>query len=493
MLFVISCKRTAFLNSKETDECGHSHMDIYKSHVIEIDPLGELSERRIGAVIPDTKKRAVYSKTEHFQDILKGIDEHLRNGNRKILLFAHGGLNSPNASFERAIKNTCDIKRDAIYPVFINWHSGPFSSYGQQLMRVRRGVEYRRFFNVFFPVFFFSDVIEGVGRSLESSTNNWLSNFNTLTDYESKGPRLLRTRPNCKAIQSVLEKRMLESPSNSIQSEIGPDSRSRHGRMLRGTWMIAVTGTRIVGTPLWDGLGTPAWVNMKRRAHALIYPPSVFDIRDIRSDEPEVERNLDGGKQGVVADFIVELIKLLKNHQDKDYEITLMGHSMGAIVANDILLYFPDLNVTNIVHMAAASSVVDCANSVYPYMMKQKSTRFYNLTLHPISENREHMVSKTELFLPRGSLLSHIDCMFEETASFSDRTSGRWENYIQCTQMIPEDIRQRVTIKAFEATSAQRPSPKGVQYDDSNYYFKPQNHGQFDDGRYWSESFWRVR
>src|SRR4029077_12548648 len=112
-----------------------------------------------------------------------------------------------------------------------------------------------------------------------------------------------------------------------------------------------------------------------------------------------------------------------EQRKGKSYSITLVGHSMGAIVSNEMIKRHPELSFDRIVYLAAACSVRDCQDSVVPYMLAQKAknhpVQFYNLSLHPIAEVSEALggdpgpvslggLGKTAagvILVPRGSLL----------------------------------------------------------------------------------------
>jgi pimeloyl-ACP methyl ester carboxylesterase len=60
---------------------------------------------------------------------------------------------------------------------------------------------------------------------------------------------------------------------------------------------------------------------------------------------------------GAAYQFFDRLDRFLKMHPD--YYVDVIGHSMGAIVANEALRNFPDLRIRNLVYMAAACSIRD--------------------------------------------------------------------------------------------------------------------------------------
>jgi pimeloyl-ACP methyl ester carboxylesterase len=109
--------------------------------------------------------------------------------------------------------------------------------------------------------------------------------------------------------------------------------------------------------------------------------------------------------------------------------ITLIGHSMGAIVVNEILQNFPQLPYRSIVFMGAAASVRETLAALdrVARARERDDLRFYNLSLHQDAEANEvgyfGMVSK-------GSLLEWVDRMYTTPATFADRTVGKWINVV---------------------------------------------------------------
>jgi pimeloyl-ACP methyl ester carboxylesterase len=155
--------------------------------------------------------------------------------------------------------------------------------------------------------------------------------------------------------------------------------------------------------------------------------------------------------------------------------VTLIGHSMGTIVLNEMLSSYPELRVTNIVYMAAACSVRDFLHSVIPYMHRNSSVRFFNLTLHPKADAREKNLAG---FAPGGSLLEYLDNYLTAPRTELERTLGKWDNALRTYYIIPERLRDRVFIKGFA--------------DDDRAKAKPRKHGEFNDVdvSFWKEGFW---
>lgn len=73
----------------------------------------------------------------------------------------------------------------------------------------------------------------------------------------------------------------------------------------------------------------------------------------------------------------------------RDLRITMIGHSMGTIVVNELLQLFPALPWETLVYMAGAASVRDTARATTPLLEQNGGcTRLYGLMLHPANEAR---------------------------------------------------------------------------------------------------------
>jgi hypothetical protein len=92
------------------------------------------------------------------------------------------------------------------------------------------------------------------------------------------------------------------------------------------------------------------------------------------------------------------------------------------------------------------------------------------LTLHPIAEADEVVA----VDLPsRGSLLEWIDQWFEAPDHPLDRRLGKWNNAIGALHVFAP-VLPRVALKGFGVSGCS----------------KPQEHGDFNDCKFWQKSFW---
>jgi pimeloyl-ACP methyl ester carboxylesterase len=174
-------------------------------------------------------------------------------------------------------------------------------------------------------------------------------------------------------------------------------------------------------------------------------------------------------KSGALSEFLTRL-QVFIAAESLPVELTLIGHSMGAIVVNKIVKRYPELPYAKIVHMASADSTRNLMETIVPYLQKHH-TQFYSLSLHPKNEDRE---VSTYGLTPSGSLLVWIDNMFTTPETVLDRRSGRWNNMERVIRMIPRDALNRMHFKIFGIGNPE----------------EPQAHGQFDDYRFWSECYW---
>lgn len=78
-----------------------------------------------------------------------------------------------------------------------------------------------------------------------------------------------------------------------------------------------------------------------------------------------------------------------------------------------------------------------------PYLETHPDTEFYDLALYRTGEERERFEAP---FLPyvdpatRGSLLSWIDLFLSNPLTFSDRSLGKFANFVRAEQIFPEGV-----------------------------------------------------
>lgn len=167
-----------------------------------------------------------------------------------------------------------------------------------------------------------------------------------------------------------------------------------------------------------------------------------------------------------------------------DMKLTVIGHSMGTIVLDELIPIYHRLDYRNIVYMASAASIRDFRHSVVPLIEARPAVRFYNLSLHPMADARE--VAGYGV-VQSGSLLEWIDDMYEQPRTMMDRTLGKWRNVRLAKHVFPSAAQRRMIFKVFGF----RPE-EGVRGQPGYRPGDPVRHGEFNDTRmhYWLPEFW---
>ena len=125
--------------------------------------------------------------------------------------------------------------------------------------------------------------------------------------------------------------------------------------------------------------------------------------------------------------------------------ITLVGHSMGTMILNNVLEDYTDLSFDRIVYLAAAASIDDVRAAVLPYLRNHRETKFWGFSL---SETREALEWDYLDMFDRGTLLVWIDHYFQRVNAPGDRVFGRGKELRQYFE-IPEDLRARFFLVKF--------------------------------------------
>ena len=157
----------------------------------------------------------------------------------------------------------------------------------------------------------------------------------------------------------------------------------------------------------------------------------------------------------------------------------MIGHSMGAIVVNELLESFPHLPYQNVVYMGGAASIRDTQRAIKPVLLAAPGcTHFFNLSLHPMNEAREFQSAG---FAVSGSLLVWVDEMFERPKTLLDRTIGHWRNVRMVKRVFPPELQSQMLFRVFDRDAGDPPRRDN-----------PLDHGGFNNPgvRFWRSSFW---
>lgn len=380
---------------------------------------------------------------EHWQAMESALRKHAaeHSGQVNLLLYLHGGLNTERHSLQRVLDQYPRILSDAdMYPVFVNWRSGPIDSYGRHLTRIRQGKKSNSA-PWTSPIYLLSDLLGSVAYAPKS----WLDQGKHSWDS---------------TVQREPDRWGAYTGSIIYNIHYTGDA-DDYGDTSRGLLWIATSPAKIVTTPFTYTLSKPAWDIMMRRTGTMFEKPGEFHNRPTLI-APKQSRT------GALSLFLDRLIQF-QTESGIQLDITLVGHSMGAIICNKIVRIFPKLNITTIVHMASADSIQNLLVNTIRFMEDHPDAQFYGLFLSPKNEDRE---TSAWGLTPSGSLLTWIDNSFTSPATELDRRAGRWSNMRRTLHLIPETVRNRMHFKIFGQGTG------------------PQEHGEFDEFPYWQKSFY---
>lgn len=440
---------------------------------------------------PDAPPRSSYDA--YLDTMMAGLTKHVEDtGRKRVVVFIHGGLNTRAGTVARARALSPEIlgdtgsdalAADPAYPIFVNWRSSLTTSYGSHLLWVRQGgalfgngndwgdnawdaVQF-----LFAPVVLAADIVRGVLRlpmvtvhQLEEATE-WLGAGRSPEREDAD------RAAKCFVNRHLLGTEELALEAHAVKGERSSGVRLEEvGGVLR--WFILIP-IKIVTTTIVDIAGTGSWNMMKRRVGLLFEPEAA-------RDPGRAEREPYGLRRF--------LVRLAERQLELDLEIDLVGHSMGTIIANRILVESAregDLRVEedgeltllvprfdDVVYLGAACSVAEYENASFAYLHRNPETRVHHVVLHPDNEVGE--ATAWDL-APRGSLLTWIDDFLALPLTPADRAAGRSTNLLPALADTPVELRERISIRVL---------PWDVDG-------LPQSHGGFNDvSATWA--FWRA-
>lgn len=448
---------------------------------------------------------------------------------KKIMIFVHGGLNTQLQTIKRAEKLYNRIAKAGYYPLFINWRASFTASYLEQLWYIRQGEKKPVIGPATSLPAFGVDVARGIARAPLVWTAQRANDFKTApftSSLQPKDPDQIARELICKYEykneNECLEKfRFRKSPvcllfniapdtgernsenkspnpnGQTIAISVGDDLRDCGEMNMAFLMYVATLPSRLLTEPVVDTLGTGAWDNMVRQTRLLFNIDDEFTKKaseiagqGTNTGNPVRVANIprSGGLSIFLKRFSDKIQEDMKNGDTRPWGITLIGHSMGTIIVNQILRETMGLKlklpITNIVYMAAAASVRDFQDSVLPYLQEHEKAKFYNLTLHPVAEEREVYGQLGPVPLdpgPRGSLLVLIDNFLSKPLTYLDQTSGRYDNFVPAVHDIPEKLWPQIHVKTFSMGRSEKVMEEN-----------PQRHGDFTERfTFWVEDCWK--
>ena len=398
-----------------------------------------------------------YNYSNHVAEIIKSIR---KSGRTNILIFVFGGMNTLDATikksdvFVRDISDTSDY-----YPIMVNWESSLFDAYFEHLMWNRRGRKDIYFGPALSPFYLLADL----GRAITRLPINLVyQSIGIADDYD------FDIKNHSDTITSINKM--------NIRISHGTDYTPAYKKVLRGVIYSFGFPIRIITTPLIDAGGKSAWDIMLRRTRLALQKQR--DDVVLKDGTVKISFVPPNGSLSILMDALSDLYK-----EDNKYFFTLIGHSLGPVMLNELIRQYPDLPYRNIVYMGASCTIRDAGYALNPYMSNHTNTTFYNLCLHSNADKYDMMWFAV---LPRGSILEWIDTFLGDPLTSDDLTLGKWNNSLRVLYSISPEFRKHIVIKSF-----------GINDPQTNIILidEPQQHTDFSDPklRFWEPSFWQVK
>jgi len=425
---------------------------------------------RSEAESPELKTK--YDK--HIDNILCAIAQSEK---KEILIFVHGGLGSRKGSqrrvkvLERLIADEGQPHGDRVFPIFINWRASLKSTYTDSVFFLRQGKRQNRnpIYIAMSPFYFLADIGRGLVRApllwIQVIKNSW------------------RNLPDGLYKDSVRRK------MNQLNDD-GPDSTFWRNDTscppsLRGAAtkvpLVVTIPSKLALAPILSGVGTSAWIGMQRRTDTLFYNDDYYHRGFLKEPDAKEEES---HPEGYLAIFLDRLEQRLEEGSPcgkplpSDLSITLVGHSMGAIVINQILKLHGDLPIRRVVYMAAASSVRDYEEITIPYLESEESAEVFHLGLNMKADVSETNWKALDL-IPRGSLLVWLDDFLDDPRITPDRVAGYFRNLPKVADLDgQEEVAKRIHMKSYG-------------YGRCSAATDPQKHGHFSSRfKLWDPTCW---
>lgn len=422
-------------------------------------------------------------KRDRYDDYLSNLFEAMKhdapvvNGKKRLLIFIHGGLNTQVGTIERATNLHKSIEAAGYFPIFVNWQSSLVSSYLDHLLYIRKGQDMGVLGVPLAPFYLLADVARSVARAPVVWSFQFWNNIRSIpfitTQSETDATRIAADIKR-EGIIDLVE---------------GDDKRDTTEMILSGFSWLVTAPTKLLTALFIDAFGKSAWDIMLRRTDLLYHTDGEFSTESDVAKQAHVEK----GYQHVQADGGLSVFmrrlqdEIARNGGANAWDITLVGHSMGTIVLNRLIHDFGTspsgtMPFNRIAYMAAAATVKDYEDSIFPYLAKNRDAQFYHLTLHTRAEVRDRWEPIPYVDLPpRGSLLVWVDEFLANPGTLHDRTAGRVTNLTVALHNTPEELRHRIHVKEFNAGA-------NMQGTD------PQGHGQFSSPfTFWKQECWQPK
>jgi hypothetical protein len=439
----------------------------------------------------------------------------------RLLIYAHGGMVNHERGVRASERLAPAMLADGYEPLFLVWNSDLATAYGQELCCINTRAEATpspRFWLTIFRAF--SDVVAGWGNAPENYVNQFTRYKASVDDPEAHNPRYwlacdAEPPPNCLA-----RKRPDSGENSAANNVIFPPGKTDDQLNAMRPWQTLLGRPRFVvleparlATTLASGIGQKSWDNLVGRtqlAFGTDQEPTGIGCADATrrsaataasylEEEDNAVREGEPPPGGFAIVFDRLECELIARNLMGRVRITLVGHSMGALIANEIVSRYPELPYERIIYMAAATSIRDFRLTVAPVLAEHatgvchgspcQQIQFFSLMLHPLADAREIYYGGVA---PEGSLLEWIDEMFQGPRTGEDRMLGKWNNIRGMKGLFTDDLQRVMTFRIFPLDDSVKPSerdcatpPRGG---DKPPRCHPIRHGEMS-----QFSFWRDR
>jgi alpha/beta hydrolase fold len=430
----------------------------------------------------------------------------------EVIVYIHGGLNNINGAIAKSAMLADRLDMEGKFFIGICWNSNLMPTYDQHLLAVREGLHQKEKAIVTAPAMLLADIGGSVVRLPLNLIDFLYQDAYVLNPNAFTRTKLANAR--YKQITEAYKARLKTLQQLDVSKK--DDERSDFQIWFRdfGRWLITEP-IKASSTVFLDTLGVQPWKNMVRRTRTMFERESEFipdlDYKSadwLAKQQPEpvpTEQFIDQlnytGRKGAVWHFTDQLeANLIERDSKNQPRLTIIGHSMGAIVACEMLERFHRLAVDDVVLMAAACSIRDFKQKIIPFFQEQElradfaklaprqaklytpfiKTRLYNLCLNDTAEHIEPNPGQLDLS-QRGSLLTWIDTLYQSPESENDRTFGRWVNAVLSTDDIPSNLLGRIHIKSFGLDRPRNQgSPVYTEVESATKVIdEPTKHGEF--------------
>jgi pimeloyl-ACP methyl ester carboxylesterase len=345
----------------------------------------------------------------------------------RLLVFIHGGLNSYRSDFDRMVKlmqkdGLLEKRTSAYVPVFVNWDSS-LNTLTDDLFFIRLGDRKRDLGLMSFPFLL-------PARMIMSAANVPVRLADTVISYAEYCNFATGVKPCYTSLDTWI------------------------------SWGMFPLYT--ITAPILDGFGSPAWYQMKRRAK-LAAASRLTTITDDFWANDQLKSQFYGAEGAALT--LVRALGAAIQRERRPVEVTLIGHSMGAFIVNRMLSAIENIecsvadsvgtgvgtsqrmvgcrspsdtfHIRRAIYLAPASPLDEFDNITVPFLANHPNTDAWVFALNRKDEAGEYSTPVQKL-VPRGSLLTWIDGIFEPASSIGEKTLGRMANLEKYYGTVPE-------------------------------------------------------